>query len=196
MIIVGITGGIGSGKSTVSTYFEKRYNATVIQADSLAKNLMVSDSELVSKIKQHFGEEAYLSDGSLNKTYLSHQAFVLGKVELLNSIVHPAVYRYFEQQIEKERKKGTKVLIREAALLLQKGRPEGFDSIVLVTANPEIRIQRVMERDHVTEQQVRERMAKQQSDEEMLHYADYVVENNGNQDKLYEKLDLIYLQWI
>jgi len=191
MITVGLTGGIGSGKSTVGSMFEK-LGATVIRADDLAKELMIKDASIIQQIKKTFGEESYFSDGSLNKAHLSEQAFQKNRVSELNSIVHIAVYAWFRKQKEEELQKGTKVLIREAALLLDKGRPEDFDKIIVVTASKSNRIYRVMQRDHVSEELVLSRMNKQLDQEKMQEFADFVIQNDESEMELKNQVQQIW----
>lgn len=195
MIIVGLTGGIGSGKSTVASVWEKR-GACLIKADDLAKELMVSDPELISQIKATFGNQAYLEDGSLDKSFLAKEAFEKGRVEELNNLVHPAVYKWFEKQKKLEEAKGTKVLIREAALLLDKGKPSGFDVIVVVNADENKRISRVSLRDSSDEKSIKSRMDKQLNPEKMLEMADIVIQNNSDLASLIEKANQVYDQLV
>src|SRR5690606_31629247 len=123
---------------------------------------------------------SYLENGELNKTYLAKEAFEKGRVDELNKLVHPAVYRWFQEQKEIEELRGTQVLVREAALLLDKGRPQGFDVIVVVSADDLERVKRVVKRDDSNELDVQSRMAKQLSQNTMRELADIVIENNGD----------------
>ncbi len=193
MIVVGLTGGIGSGKSTVGQIWEK-LGAKVVRADDLAKELMTTDSQLINKIKQVLGEESYTVDGKLNKSYLAKEAFEKGRVNELNALVHPAVYTWFEQQKEIESQKGTELLVREAALLLDKGRPDGFDKIVLVKASIDKRIQRVMQRDSISQDEVYSRIQKQISTEQMISLADIIIENDGDLSMLEQKATHVFNQ--
>lgn len=191
MIIVGLTGGIGSGKSTVASVWESR-GACIVKADDLAKELMVSDPELVKQIKKTFGEKAYFENGSLDKVFLAKEAFEKGRVEELNNLVHPAVYKWFEDQKKQEKAKGTKVLVREAALLLDKGKPSDFDVIVVVNADENKRISRVSLRDSSDEKAIKNRMDKQLSPEKMIEMADIVIQNNSDLESLTEKANIVY----
>ncbi|TNE70350.1 dephospho-CoA kinase [bacterium] len=183
MIVVGLTGGIGSGKSTITKIWED-LGATVIKADDLAKQLMVSDTVLIQSIKATFGSGAYLENGELNKPFLAKEAFENGRVDELNKLVHPAVYRWFQEQKQLEEQKGTRVLVREAALLLDKGRPNDFDVIVVVSADDDVRVKRVVNRDRMDEKEIQARMSKQLSQNKMRELADIVIENNGDLTKL------------
>ncbi|MCH8558694.1 MAG: dephospho-CoA kinase [Balneolia bacterium] len=191
MIIAGITGGIGSGKTTVARVWEK-LGARVMYADDIAKQLMVSEESVRTQLKKVFGDGVYLPDGSLNKPYLAEEAFQKGRVEELNSIVHPAVYRYGERLIEQEKARGTALFVKEAALLLKNGRPDGFDFIVVCEADEALRISRVTGRDGSKPAEVKERMAKQQSRDVFRKHADIVIANNGTLRELEEKAEATF----
>ena len=186
MIITGITGGIGSGKTTVARIWES-LGAYVMYADDVAKQIMVSDERVQEQLKDVFGDGVYLPDGSLNKPYLAEEAFQKGRVEELNNIVHPAVYRYGEKLIEQEKALGTTLFVKEAALLLKNGRPDGFDFIVVCEADEDLRVSRVTGRDGSKPAEVKERMAKQQSRDVFRKHADIVITNNGTLQELEEK---------
>lgn len=193
MVTVGITGGIGSGKTTVCKQWEQQ-GAKVIYADDLAKELMVKKPELVSAIKREFGEESYHKDGSLNKVYLSRQAFNLGKVDRLNQLVHPEVYKETERIIQREEERGTSVLVKEAALLLSNGKPNNLDYIVLVLADKQLRTERVASRDQADPEEIERRIQKQQDFSQLTDIADFIIRNDGNLNELLQKADEVYLE--
>lgn len=195
MKVLGITGGIGSGKSTLTGYFE-RMGAFVVYADDLAKSLMTTDDQLVADIKKTFGDESYLEDRSLNKPHLIREAFQAGRTHELNAIVHPAVYRETQRLIEEAREKGYKLFVKEAALLLNNGRPKGFDTIILVDAPEEIRIARVMQREGATRQEVTQRLHNQPDFSKLHHLCDEIIINEGTRKELEEKARGIYLKMI
>lgn len=186
MITVGVTGGIGSGKTTVCKEWEK-LGAKVVYADDLAKNLMTSDSDLKQKLVKAFGRETYHEDGSLNRPHLIRHAFEEGRVEELNKLVHPAVAKKFKEISEQAKQNGEKILVEEAALLLNNGRPSFLDIIVLVKSNREKRIERVVERDGVSSEKVLDRDKNQPDFNNLSHLADYTIENNGTLTELKEK---------
>lgn len=186
MITVGITGGIGSGKSTVCREWEK-LGAKVVYADDLAKDLMVSDKKLRKKLTETFGKETYNQDGSLNRQHLIRHAFEEGRVEELNRLVHPAVSGKVNEISKKAEKAGEKMLVEEAALLLNNGRPSFLDVIVLVTSKRENRIKRVVKRDEVSAEKVLHRDKNQPDFTELTHLIDYIIENNGTLEELKEK---------
>lgn len=180
MIRAGVTGGIGTGKSTLCDEWEK-LGAKIVNADNLARELMVTDSGVRMKLTETFGPETYNSDGSLNKPHLIREAFDNKRVEELNEIVHPAVARKFHEICERAEMEGETMIVEEAALLLNTGRPSGFDAIILVTLPPEKQVKRVTKRDSASEQEVLARMNNQPDFSKLTHLADYVIENNGTE---------------
>ena len=174
---IGITGGIGSGKTTVCKVFESM-GIPVYYADDRAKWLMVNNIEVVNKLKSLFGKKVYLENGKLNKAHIASIVFN-DKVMLqkLNSIVHPAVYQdgleWQQAQID------VPYTLKEAALLFEAGSYKALDKIVTVFAPKEIRLGRVMKRDHISESEVIARMNKQMDDFKKMYLADFVIFNDG-----------------
>jgi len=191
MYTVGITGGIGSGKTTIAKLW-RTMGAYVLFADDLAKDLMVSDQDVIHEIRQEFGEQAYLEDGSLNKEYLREQVFSKNRVEELNRIVHPKVFERTTEKIEEAEQNGYDVFVKEAALLLKYGRPDEFNKIVLVLADEQKRIARVTERDGAEAEEVKARIAKQQDFTQHKKDADFVIYNNGTMEDLELRAKILY----
>ncbi len=188
MLKAGITGGIGSGKTTVCKIFET-LGIPVYYADDRAKWLMVNDPELVEGIRKAFGEEAYTAEGALNRAYLAKTAFGdPEKLAKLNSLVHPAVFRDGSEWHHAQT--GAPYTLREAALLFESGSYKAIDKMIVVTAPIDLRLQRVMERDNVPEAAVRARMEQQWPEEEKVKRADYLVHNDGEQLLLPQVLDI------
>ncbi|MGM0506139.1 MAG: dephospho-CoA kinase [Bacteroidota bacterium] len=179
MITVGVTGGIGSGKSRLCQTWET-LGAEVVYADPLAKELMVSDPDLKREISNRFGPKSYFDDGSLNREWLAVEAFEKGRSDELNRLVHPVVNRNVLRRMEEARSSGSILFVEEAALLLLRGRPRGFDYILVITAPVHLRIRRVVDRDGLTSAEVEERISKQQSEDEMIRMADLVLENESD----------------
>lgn len=179
MIIAGITGGIGSGKTAVCELLEEQ-GASVFYADSVARKLMQSDDGIRRQIVVAFGRESYLGDGTLNRSYLADLIFSSETERLqMNAIVHPAVGAAFRDSCEQARTKGGSFLFKEAALLFEAGTSD-LDAVVVVNAPVETRITRVMKRDGLTRAEVVSRMAGQMNPARMCERADYVIENSGN----------------
>ena len=195
MVRVGITGGIGSGKSTVCRLWE-RMGAYVIYADELAKRLMTTDPQVVDAIRQTFGAQAYFDDGSLNRAWLSRLAFKEQRVGELNAIVHPAVYRESERLMGQAEADGYPMAVREAAILLQHGRPKDLDVVVLVLSSDTHRLERVIKRDGSSTEQVESRMNAQPKYESYLGIADIVIYNDSSLDKLEETATAVYNQLV
>jgi len=191
MISVGITGGIGSGKTTVAKIWQKM-GARVVFADDLAKELMLTDPGLRTQLTETFGDKTYTKDGDINKPHLIREAFENNRVDELNAIVHPAIREKTRELIEQATKNGEEVFAYEAAVLLNYGRPDYLDVVVLVTGDRKKRISRVLERDNVDEEDVVARMAKQPDFNSLNQLADFVIENNGTIGDLEEKSVTLY----
>ena len=195
MLHIGVTGGIGSGKSTFLRVWE-RIGVPVVYADELAKELMVSDDSLKKKIASAFGERSYRQDGSLNREYLAEAAFAAGRVEELNSIVHPAVFRQLEIMKEKAREDGAPIFAHESALMLTSERAADCDVVVLVACPEEERIRRVTKRDGTNPDHVKNRIRKQPEFDRLSDKADIVVNNTGTPDSLAAKAEELYRELV
>ena len=195
MYKVGLTGGIGSGKSTLAHFWDEM-GAYVLDADSFAKQLMVEDEDLIADIKSAFGEQAYHNDGSLNKEYLIKESFEKDRIGELNKLVHPVVIERTKQKIEEVEQQGYDVFVKEAALLLQNGRPENLDKIILILAEEEKRIERVKQRSGETEKEIKNRMDKQQNFDELQSEADFVIHNNGSVENLKMRAEILYQKFV
>lgn len=184
---VGITGGIGSGKSTICRIFEV-LGVPVYDADSQTKVLMQTYPPLVTAIKEAFGEEAYLENGELNRAFLSNKVFKdASQLARLNAIVHPLA---IQAAIDWALAQDAPYTLKEAALLFESGSYQHNDYNILVVADEEIRIQRVMERDGITREQVLDRISKQLPDEEKRKMADFIIDNSGTHPVLPQVLAL------
>lgn len=177
MYKVGITGGIGSGKTTVCKVFEV-LGIPVFYADTVAKEIMVSDQLLVEGVISTFGKESYTPEGELNKKHLAGIVFN-NEAELakLNHLVHPAVFRAFEEWVKQIDQK-VPYILKEAALLFESDSYKMCDTSILVTAPHDLKLARVIHRDEVSADQVKARMDKQMSDEEKAKMADYFIVND------------------
>ena len=177
MLKVGITGGIGSGKSTVCRLFEK-FQIPVYYADDRAKWLMNNQEELKTKLRTSFGDAVYTEEGTLDRAYLANLVFKdKEKLNLLNSIVHPAVFEDGQQWQAEQKAQGALYTLKEAALLFETGSYKTLDKIIVVTAPEDIRIERVMERDNVDKAAVLARMSKQMPQKEKEERADFLITN-------------------
>lgn len=178
MLKVGITGGIGSGKTTVCKLFET-LGIPIYYADDRAKAIMITNEKLIAGLKAEFGNETYLDDGSLNRSYIAGIVFSdKSKLEKLNALVHPAVRidgdNWFEAQSDKP------YALKEAALHFETGGYKLLDKMITVFAPEKVRIERVMKRDNVTAEAVKARIDKQLPDSEKMKKADFVIYNDGS----------------
>ena len=176
MIIVGLTGGIGSGKSTVARVFET-LKTPVFYSDDVAKTAY-SDSDIRHAITEKFGADVLTKDG-VNKEKM--RALIFSQPEALlfiNQLIHPWVAQQFKKFIASNN--GALYIIKEAAILIESGGYKDCDKIILITAPENQRVARVSLRDNILEEKVRERIALQMPDSEKMKYADYTWENNNN----------------
>lgn len=186
-IKVGVTGGIGSGKSLVCRVFHT-FGIPVFDADGEAKRLMATDAGLITAIRSEFGDEAYHDDGTLNRGYLASQVFNdTERLETLNALVHPVAIRAGEEWALRQE---SPYSVKEAALLFESGSFKLNDYTILVTAPVAVRIARVVQRDGVTPAQVQARMQRQWSDEEKMRLADFTLVNDGKQAIIPQVLEL------
>ena len=177
MLRIGLTGGIGSGKTTVAKIFEL-LNVPVYYADDAAKNLYHTNKELIAEIKKLFGEDIYLGE-QLNRSKLAAIVFNdAEKLKLLNSLVHPLTIKDAAAWMQKQT---TPYIIKEAALLFESGSATALDYVIGVKAPMEVRIKRVMERDGLTKEEVLKRASKQMDEEEKMQLCNFIIENNEQQ---------------
>lgn len=175
---IGITGGIGSGKSTVAKIFEI-LGIPIYHADDRAKFLMNSNPELKEKIRDHFGEESYLPSGTLNREFLAKTVFSdPEKVKLINGLVHPAVGEDFDNWSNQQR---SPYVLKEAALIFETGGEQKLDAVITVSSPLKIRVNRILMRDaHRTLEQINQIIDQQLPDEVKNEKADFVIKNKDN----------------
>ncbi|MBI3260437.1 MAG: dephospho-CoA kinase [Ignavibacteriae bacterium] len=194
-ILVGITGGIGSGKSTVSDMIEMQ-NFTVLNADIFAAVLMETKAEIRSKLFEFFGGKIFRDDGMVNRDYLASRVFGEEKshkeaLKKLNMIVHPFVLDELLTRAEALASEGETCIFIEVPLLYEIGLEDAFDYVILVIAPDNLRVKRVMERSELTEEQIRARMEEQAPPEHMKAIADFVIDNSGTVEKLQQSVDFL-----
>lgn len=173
---IGVTGGIGSGKSYVCRLLAQRWQLPVYDCDSAAKMLMVSSPHIRQQLQELVGDDVYDASGQLNKGVMSRYLFTdAAHVKAVNVIVHPAVKDDFELWASQQ----TGDVVMESAILVEAGFAKAVDCLVVVEAPLALRIQRAMARDGATEEQVRARVRHQMTAEQLRAYADIVIVNDG-----------------
>ena len=178
MLKIGITGGIGSGKSTACLVFEK-LGIPVYYSDTRAKELMIEDQELIASIKAHFGNEVY-SGSILNNKVLASIVFAdKNELKILNDLVHPAVGRDYKNWLSQY--KNENYTLKEAALLYEAGIYKELDKVIVVTCPLETRVERVMKRDKVSKEEVMKRVQNQWEEKEKVKLSDYLLDNSGTE---------------
>ncbi|QDW25820.1 dephospho-CoA kinase [Pedobacter sp. KBS0701] len=189
MYKVGITGGIGSGKTTACKVFEV-LGIPVFYADTVAKEIMTQDTLLIEGVKAAFGNESYFEDGKLNNKHIAGIVFNNEQaLAQLNALVHPAVFRAFDAW-ESTIPSTVPYTLKEAAILFESGSYKLCNTTILVTAPYEVKLKRLIQRDGVNEEQVKARMDKQLSDEEKAKMAGHFIVNDEQQSIIEQVLAL------
>lgn len=186
---IGITGGVGSGKSLVCRIFSC-LGVSVYDADSRAKSVMTTDGILVMQIKKEFGGLSYQADGSLNRNYLAETVFNNpDRLEVLNKLVHPRVAEDYLNWLDKHKEES--YILKEAALLYESGSYAMLDNVIVVHAPEAIRIARVRQRDpHRSEQGIKGIIKNQMDEETKLKRADFVILNDESRLVIPQVLEL------
>jgi dephospho-CoA kinase len=188
MLKIGLTGNMGSGKTTVSKVFEV-LGIPVFYADEEAKKAMVTDQVLMNGIKTSFGELSYLSDGTLNRKHIASIVFNNDeKLATLNSLVHPATFRAFDAWLKNFN--NIPYVLKEAALLFESDSYKLCDYTIMVQSPLETRIKRVMQRDNLTRAEIESRNAHQFSEEKKTELADYIIKNDDQELVVPQVLEL------
>lgn len=189
MRIIGITGGVGAGKSTVLDYLEKVCGAFVIQADKIGHKVMEPDGSCYQPVIELFGEHIVDEEKKIDRKAVSDVVFKEEEMlEKLNALIHPAVKRYILKKIEEEKKAGRALFVVEAALLLEDHYDEFCDEIWYIHTDMEVRIARLMSSRGYTREKALSIIENQASEEFFRTHADQVIENNGNLEKTYARI--------
>lgn len=193
ILVIGLTGTIGSGKTEAATIFEQ-LGAKVYVADTMAKSLMVTHTTIRKKIISTFGKESYVADGSLNRAYLAREVFSNPqKLARLNAIVHPIVIDEIQKTIEWEKQSlQHAIVIVEAALIFEADIQTMFDYIILIRASAEKCIERIQQRDKISLDESMKRIESQMESKKKESKSDFVIDNSGSIPELREKVRFIH----
>ena len=189
---IGVTGGIGSGKTAVCDIFA-RLGVPVLHSDEMAKELSHSNQVIRKKLMSLLGTEAYLSDGTLNRQFVASKIFSNKELQRkVEAVIHPQVEKERERRIKELIQQGHRFLIIEAALMYEAGLDKKLDVVVVVHAEEATRVARVRKRDAVPEENVYARINAQDDVKKKLEKADYVIYNNGTLEELESKARFLY----
>lgn len=197
VVVLGITGGVGAGKSTVLAYLKERYHAVIIMADLVAKTLMEPGGETYGEILRQFGDDLAGEDGEINKELLAKRIFELGYgTSKINDLVHPAVVRQISKKIEQQRLEAMistsdtmRLVVIEAALLFEGHADVLCDKIWYIHADSEVRIARLMESRGYSREKCMAIIERQMSHEEFMEKCDAVLDNGGALCKVRAQID-------
>ena len=194
--LVGVTGGLGSGKSTVCRFLAEK-GCRLFEADQVARELQLHDQEVIAAIKALFGAGVYSIDSagtlSLDRKQVAAAVFSSSeKLQALNQLMHPKVFEEFQNVVLDAAATGDKLLLKEAAILLESGGAKGLDAIVVVTAGLAERVERAIQKGMGSREEIMQRIAQQWPEERLIERADYVVENKGSLEELKEACNALY----
>lgn len=196
MFVIGLTGGMAAGKSTVADYLED-HTAEIIDADEISKEVIAPGTETYQELVKNFGQNILGDDGTIDRAKLGQIVFAdRSKLERLNQLTHLPIVKKIQKQLENlaSRLAPDDVVILRAPLLIEVGLVELVDAVVLVTASEDVRIERIKHQRGLSEEECQQRLKAQLPDSEKLKFADYVIENNGTLDELKEKVDMLWRQ--
>ena len=191
MLVLGLTGNIGCGKSSVSTIFMEN-NIKVVDADIVARQIF-DDKNLLNEVFSTFGESIKNQDGSLNRKALGNIVFNDDeKLILLNNLTHPKIKQKILSKVEEYKNQGEKIVVIDAALLIEDDYIPYIQKLILITCRKEIQINRIIARDNCTKEEAISRINSQMSQEEKAKFADYIIDNSNSFEELQKKvLELI-----
>ncbi len=190
MKVIGLTGGVGAGKSTVLAYIEKICSAVVIQADQAGHLVMAPGERCYEPMIALFGKQIIKKDKTIDRRMVSDVVFGDERMrQKLNALLHPAIREYILEKIGEERKKGKELVVVEAALLLEDHYDDFCDKIWWVYAEKEVRIARLMESRGYTREKAENIMIRQASDSFFRQHADFIVKNNGDLEETYRQVE-------
>lgn len=190
MKIIGITGGVGAGKSTVLDHLEKQYNACVLQADKIGHLVMEPGGICYGQVIALFGKQIIKNDKTIDRKMVSDVVFAHEEMrQKLDDIIHPAVKSYILDNIEEQKKAGCTLMIVEAALLLEDHYDAFCDKVWYIHTDQEIRIERLMSSRGYTREKAENIIARQATEGFFREHADYIIQNNGDLDETWRQIE-------
>lgn len=190
MKIIGITGGVGAGKSTVLDHLEKQYNACVLQADKIGHLVMEPGGICYGQVIALFGKQIIKNDKTIDRKMVSDIVFAHEEMrQKLDDIIHPAVKSYILDKIEEQKKAGCTLMIVEAALLLEDHYDAFCDKVWYIHTDQEIRIERLMSSRGYTREKAENIIARQATEGFFREHADYIIQNNGDLDETWRQIE-------
>ncbi|QJA07933.1 dephospho-CoA kinase [Romboutsia sp. CE17] len=199
MLVLGLTGNIGCGKSSLSRIFNNDFNIDIIDADIISRNIF-EDIDLLENVFKTFGPKIKNKDGSLNRKALGNIVFNDdNELIKLNNLTHPRIKDQIINKIELVRKSGKKIVVIDAALLIEGSYLDILDKLLVVYCDKDIQIQRIIERDSCSKEEALSRINSQMNQEEKISYGDYIIDNSGTYYELkkraYEFIDYVKEKW-
>lgn len=190
MRIIGVTGGVGAGKSTVLDYLKKEYDAVIFLADEVAKQLLMPGEKCYDEVRSIFPEDVFTQEGAIHRERMAALIFAHPEYrEKQNAIVFPAVRHYIEEQIKLHRQAGTPLLVIEAALLIEEHYDEICDEMWYIYTDEKLRKKRLMESRGYSEDKTAAIMASQLSEDEFRRHSDVVICNSHTPEETYKEID-------
>lgn len=185
MKVIGLTGSIGCGKSSVAKILNEEYNIPIIDADKISKQAVSKNSNGLKKIEEIFGEEYITKSGELNRIKMGDLVFSSQSDRIkLNNIIHPEVIKIFNKLKEQYLKEGHEYIIYDCPLLIEENLMDSVDIVMIVYANLNTQIDRIIHRDNISKNDARKRINSQMSIEDKKKYADILIDNNGDKERL------------
>ena len=196
MNIIGLTGGIASGKSTVSSFFRQK-GAAVLDADRIARELSEPGGKLHAEYVHHFGAEVLQSDGTLNRRRIGQIVFSdPQQKQWLDAVSHPAIRAELLRKLEQKRNEKQRLILLDVPLLFESGWDKMADKTCLVYVDESVQLQRLMKRDGYTRREAQDRIAAQMPLEEKKKRADYLIDNNGSLMDTVQQAEELWKEWI
>lgn len=187
-MVLGVTGGIATGKSSVASMFAQ-LGAAVVSADKLAREAVAPGTDVLADLAARFGEKIIADDGTLDRAALSEIVFTDSAArDDLNRLIHPAIARLAEERLSRLRQSGKRLIVYEAPLLFEAGAESRVDRVLVVVADPDTQLGRLVKRDEISRLDARNRIDSQMALADKAARADYVIDNSGSEEQTYAQV--------